>query len=602
MSKRALIVLVAGALFLAGCHTYRNGEKSNEARTAKVDSTQSAPNIFVFAETPLLNINSEAMAAQFRLDGLSPEMIEIDSIAALRAVYGILLDSLLSREADSFDLRTAPELYRQYQQLRFDMITRIMWKELVADSIQVSDSELAATYTADKEKFKVPDQYRARHIMISAQGLKKSDDSAQYIGKSEAELDSLAHIKIAELQKRIIDGASFDTLAMMYSQDPGSARNGGDLGFFMPSRMVPPFDSTVLHTPIGTVSGVIKTKYGWHIVKVETFSPEHYVPLDSVQESVRERIAQVKMAERGNRFVDSLRNAGKTVIDTAALKMPDSLHKPTDPIACVSPDDKKFGNDTIYFRDYSEQVYPFQRMKKISRPLTFEEKEELVRRIAARGYLLKAARQMGFYNRPEVESQASGVAKRYAVSVLRKKILDEGYEPSEAEVKSYYEEHIKSYEIERPLYVQHIIFSDSAEAENVRDLLMSGADFMKMAEKYYPGDPDIRLVAADLGWIGPNDMPGPFWRAALATKEGEVSRPVKTEFGYHLIKVTEKNVSKSFETVRLQIIPLLKTEHQDRLRQEYVDSRIGKNLVIHWERLGQLYRMNANVPKVSGTH
>lgn len=601
MSRYVLIVSLVGSLLLAGCHAYRKGETPNDARTANVDSMQNTPVVFVFAESPLLNISSDAMATQFRVDGLPVDVTEIDSVTALKTVYEILLDSLLDRDAASFDLRTVPELYRQYQQLRFDMVMRVMWKELIADSVQVGDSEVAAAYTADHEKYKVPDQYRARHIMISAQGLKKSDDSAQYVGKSEAGLDSLAHIKITELQKRIADGASFDTLAIMYSQDPGSARNGGDLGFFTPSRMVPPFDSTVLHTPIGTVSGIIKTKYGWHIVKVEAFAPEHYIPLDSVREQIRGKVAQTEMADRGSRFVDSLRNSGKVVIDIPALKMPDSLHKPSDPIACINPDDKKYGNDTLCFQDYSEQIYAFQRMKKISRPLTFQEKQELVQKIAVRGHLLRAARQRGFYNRPEIESQAGGIAKRYATSILKKRILDESYEPSEAAIKDYYDSHIQGYEIERPLCVQHIIFSDSATAENVRDLLMSGADFMQMAEKYYPGDPDIRLVAADLGWIGPYDMPGPFWRTALATREGDISHPVKTEFGYHLIKVTKKNFSDTFETAKLKIVPLLKSEHKEKLRREFVDSRIGKALVIHWDRLNQLYRVNVGVPAAPGT-
>ena len=130
---------------------------------------------------------------------------------------------------------------------------------------------------------------------------------------------------------------------------------------------------------------------------------------------------------------------------------------------------------------------------------------------------------------------------------------------------------------------------------------MSGADFMQMAEKYYPGDPDIRQVAADLGWIGPNDMPGPFWKAALATREGEISHPVKTEFGYHLIKVTKKNFSDTFETARLKIIPLLKSEHKEKQRREFVGSRLGEALVIHWDRLSKLYRASASGPTAPGT-
>ena len=83
-----------------------------------------------------------------------------------------------------------------------------------------------------------------------------------------AQCDSVAFDSIAKIRERIMGGADFDKLAMLYTQDTKTAEKGGDLGYFTLDQMVAPFDSTVEHTPIGTVSGIIKTQYGWHIVQV----------------------------------------------------------------------------------------------------------------------------------------------------------------------------------------------------------------------------------------------------------------------------------------------------------------------------------------------
>ena len=103
-------------------------------------------------------------------------------------------------------------------------------------------------------------EYRASHILINQYG---SDER----NKEEA-------MKIYEQLK---NGGDFSKLAKQYSKDPGSAQNGGDLGWFSKGRMVPEFEKAVLSGKIGVVQEPVKTQFGYHIIKVTGKSDKKYI-------------------------------------------------------------------------------------------------------------------------------------------------------------------------------------------------------------------------------------------------------------------------------------------------------------------------------------
>ena len=86
--------------------------------------------------------------------------------------------------------------------------------------------------------------------------------------KVSKEAKEIAYEKISELRERIVNGESFNTLALIYSDDKGSATNGGDLGFFTRGDMVPEFEATAFRLRPDSVSKIIETKFGYHILKL----------------------------------------------------------------------------------------------------------------------------------------------------------------------------------------------------------------------------------------------------------------------------------------------------------------------------------------------
>lgn len=98
------------------------------------------------------------------------------------------------------------------------------------------------------------EQNRVRHILLASEP-----------GGDDRSLEELAR----ELKQRLEEGASFAELAREYSEDPGSASQGGRLGWVNPGEMVPSFEQAVENAPLGEIAGPVRSRFGWHLVKVE---------------------------------------------------------------------------------------------------------------------------------------------------------------------------------------------------------------------------------------------------------------------------------------------------------------------------------------------
>ncbi|MEZ5358750.1 MAG: peptidylprolyl isomerase [Candidatus Zixiibacteriota bacterium] len=583
------LMIVISGLVLFGCF---GGQKTMSVATDAGADPNAAP---VFVETKLLNIDTEMMANQFLIQQL-PVSKKIDSTIAINSAYEMLLDTILAKDYKKFDLSTVPHLQTQHDDMYFDYLLRLTYKKHIVDSVTVDSSEVLSTYDEYKERFFKPTMYRVQHIVVSGENLMASADSSIYMQYSDEQVDSIARAQVMSLRERIVGGASFDTLAIMYSQDPGSADNGGDLGYLELNQLVSPFDSTVEHTPVDSLSGVIKTRYGWHVLKVLDKSLEHYSPIDSVYGALASLVKEKKVAERGKFFLDSLRESGEMLIDTALVESVDTLTNPDIVLAIINPSDKVNGCDTIFFKEYRGNAAYLAQQLRLQTPLSLEDKLQILTTMSNKYHFHRAAILMGYDKDPEIVAWSENKLKRYAVSTMRKEMLDDGYAPSDEDMRAYYDSHMDDYQVERPLKIQHIVFQDSAMAEYVRDVATSGIEFEELIDQYYPGDPDIKQAAANLGYIGKQDMPAEFWRQAMSTPVGEVSRPVKTEYGFHIIKVLDRNHSIPFESAKNRIKTILMEKHKKAVRDNFVEDHIGGKPIFHWDVFEFLHYKDVGPP------
>jgi peptidyl-prolyl cis-trans isomerase D len=144
-----------------------------------------------------------------------------------------------------------------------------------------SDAELQKAYNASIDKFRTPERVKLRHILI------KSDASndAQMKAKAEGLLKQLQAVDLAarNVNDFVKLGTEFGKIAMANSQDPGSAVNGGELGWIVKGQTVPEFEKAAFALQPGVLSGLIKTVYGYHILLVELHESARVQPFDEVK-------------------------------------------------------------------------------------------------------------------------------------------------------------------------------------------------------------------------------------------------------------------------------------------------------------------------------
>ncbi len=162
----------------------------------------------------------------------------------------------------------------------------------VAGTETVSQADLQAAYDKEKSRFVVPQQREASHILIPF-----GKDPAAALKKAQ---------KILALAK---SGQSFAALAKKYSQDPGSARNGGSLGWMGRTGFVAPFANALFGIKkVGDIVGPVKSQYGYHIIRLDGIKPGRIKTLAEATPQIEAQLKQSQAADRFGDIEDKLQN------------------------------------------------------------------------------------------------------------------------------------------------------------------------------------------------------------------------------------------------------------------------------------------------------
>lgn len=215
-----------------------------------------------------------------------------------------------------------------------------------------------------------------------------------------------------------------------------------------------------------------------------------------------------------------------------------------------------------------------------------QEQASLVNQILITKALAAKARKTGLERKPEVKEQLSYVVDQFLGQEYLRKTAAASGEVPEAELKKYYREHEKEFVIPERLKVRHIYFAAAkdaaadakakarAKAEGVAEQLKKGGDFAKLAAEHSE-DSDTAAAGGDLGYLSPGKTNSEeFEKAAFALKGGEISPVVETPFGYHIIKVDERQDQRTatFEETKDYIAGLLKSQYEEKKARETVEA------------------------------
>src|SRR5438067_1957927 len=233
--------------------------------------------------------------------------------------------------------------------------------------ITPADAEIKAEYEKNKSKYQVPERHAVRYALLDTNQLRQTvqipedvlkkqyqDNIHQYevpnqvhvqhilfktVGQSDAEVAETKK-KAEDVLKQARKGVKFDELAKKYSEDPGSKDKGGDLGWIRQGQTVPEFEKEAFSLAPDQISDLVRTQYGFHIIKVLEKQTAHTKPFDEVKDSIRAPLLLTEADKEASHTADQLsaaiRRSGKISLDDLAKQYHLTLGQ-TRPVSASDP-------------------------------------------------------------------------------------------------------------------------------------------------------------------------------------------------------------------------------------------------------------------------
>ena len=192
-------------------------------------------------------------------------------------------------------------------------------------------------------------------------------------------------------------------------------------------------------------------------------------------------------------------------------------------------------------------------------------KKELIDTLVMRELILQQAAKEGLDKGKEIDEKLAELKKRIVVDSYLKKKVETDAKISDEELKKFYDQNLDKFKSGEQVKASHILVKSEQEAKDILAQLKGGASFEELA-KAKSADTSASK-GGDLGWFGKGNMVPAFEKAAFALKEGQLSGIIKSEFGFHIIKLTGKRAAgtRSFDEVKEQITAALMPSKQQQI-------------------------------------
>ena len=264
------------------------------------------------------------------------------------------------------DAELEAEFTRRNQKVKAEIV--VFSADRLRDQVSVTDADVASFFESHKEDYRVGERRKIKYALVDVEQLRARavvlpgevekyyrDNEPQYttaeqvrashiLLKTEGKDEAAVKARAEALLKQVKGGADFAALARKESEDDQSKAQGGDLDYFGRGRMVKEFEDVAFSLPVGQVSEVVKSSFGFHIIKVTDKKPEAKRSLDEVRQQITDQLAFERAQTQATAMADQIAKDAKTPADlervarARGLTVTESgLFSRDEPIAALGP-------------------------------------------------------------------------------------------------------------------------------------------------------------------------------------------------------------------------------------------------------------------------
>lgn len=485
------------------------------------------------APKPVAVVNGEAVTgadlkAEFKVRHGGHEKFLLGAAEAKKFLDIVIDSKLLVQEAYRLDLQSQKDIVKSANELAERKAVEHLVKVEIEKKVEPTAEEVKSAWEKNTAML-----YRARNVVVET--------------RAEADWVLLT----------TLSGGSFESLARECSLAP-SRQQGGSLPFLGWGSLEPAWEDAVFSLSPGEIAGPVKTHQGWEVVQ-----------LAEVQGVERPEFAKAKSKIEG---VLKRRNLERRQRELSELLWTKYGAKRTDAdltFAGLAAAAKSKSEEAVATWDGGGKVTVAELLPRLDPavlgPLpaerALEQVDAEVRHAVDERLAPLEAKARRYAELPEIANEVKRHREKLMLGALYADYILKDVKVGDADVTAYFEAHRKDFVTPEKRRVAHIVVATEEDAKDVKKKLDAGESFADAA-KARSTDATSAKQAGDLGLITAKDVPVDF-KAVLDLKEGEVSQPLKTKFGWHLVKVTK------IESPR----PLTLEESRADLQKKLVDDR-----------------------------